>query len=206
MPNYQTGSGIEERRTRSWLPPPAAWMLYIVFSIILLALLNFNALSHQVWQQQFSPNDFAPVTDRFIHFQDKLAVPAVMLFWVGIGILTYAFIWLAQNIFFIAKSESAQSKYLTGGYVPQKSYWRNAIKSNSFLVILIILWVLSVAIYLRYLMPGFSQLFHEGLYGGTTAHRLINVSAATLGNSLVIYVFWLLSHLLANAWRANRAG
>lgn len=186
-----------------FFPSTLTWLVYGLVSLASLVLLNIQAL-WQIFSGQeaapFTSQDIAPLTDKFIDFQDKLATPAVMLLWMGIGVVTYVLIWFFENAAFMAKSELQQSTYVQ----KPKGYWLSALTSNLFLIFIVLIWISFIAVYLRVLLPVFTEMFNSGLYDEAIANRLIDTIGAVLANAFSIYLIVLFQRLLSYSWRLNR--
>ena len=178
--------------------------MYLLISLVVLILLNINVLWQNLLGTPLTSADIKPLTDSFSEFQDKLGTPIVMLFWLFIGAITYTIIWLAENVIFIAKTEVEESHYLARSPAVKQSYWQNTLTSNLFLFFVVLLWVSFIALYLRVLLPAFSQLFNSALYSAPVYERLINIIVAIISNTLAIYFILILRRFITYSWRANR--
>ena len=202
---YHSGSSLRQHRLRSFFVPPLlVWLLYLLISLVILTLLNINVLWQNLLGASITTADITPVTDDFSAFQDKLGTPIVMVFWLFIGALTYTIIWLAENVIFIAKTEVEESHYLYRSPIIQHRYLQTTITSNLFLFFVVLLWVSFIALYLRVLLPAFSQLFNTALFSAPIYERFIDIIAAIIGNTLAIYFILLLRRIITYSWNANR--
>ncbi len=203
-----SGGNLEQNRLKNFfLPSPLVWVYYTFISLIILALLNFSALwqvflGHSVGS--ISVHDITSLADRFSSFQSKLSTPVVMLVWVLIGGVTYTIIWLLESAFFITKKEVDESHYLQGGLSPQNKYWKSALASNAFLVLIAIVGIGFIALYLMLLLPVFAQSFHRGLYVTSISERILDIAIGILGNAIAIHVFLLTRRALTRTWQLNR--
>ena len=205
MSEYHSGSSLRQHRLKNlFIPPVLVWLLYLLISLVMLTLLNINILWQNLLGASLSPAEISPVTDDFLAFQDKLGTPIVMVFWLFIGAVTYTIIWLAENVLFIAKAEVEESHYLYRSPIMQRRHWESALASNLFLIFTVLLWVSFIALYLRVLLPAFSQLFNSALYGAPVYERFLNIIVAIAGNTLAIYFFLLLRRVITYSWHTNR--
>lgn len=205
MANYHPGSTLRQHRLRDlFLPSKLVWLLYGLISVLLLIIMNVTAIVEVFAVEPVTTKDIVPLTDKFSEFQDKLSTPVVMAFWLVVGAVTYTIIWLTENVFFIAKTQVAESQYVARNPTARQKYWESAITSNLFLVFMILLWLSFIALYLRQLLPVFSSLFHSGLYSAPVDKRFLNIVGAILGNVVAIYLILLGRRLITAAWHATR--
>ena len=185
------------------MPSLLELLLYLLISLIILTLLNINVLGQFFFGTSITDAETSPLTDNFSDFQDKLGTPIVMLFWLFIGAITYTVIWLAENVIFIAKTEVEESHYLRRNPI-KNPYWENTITSNLFLFLVVLVWVSFIALYLRVLLPAFSQLFNSALYSAPVYERFLNIIVAIVGNTLAIYLILLIRRVITYSWQSNR--
>jgi hypothetical protein len=170
----------------------------------MLAALNLAAFGVVLTGRAFNSTDISPLTAQLSDFQDRLGTPIVMVFWLFIGAAVYSAIWLVESVFFVAKTEFDETRYLAPGSTLRKRYLKTALASNLFLVLMIILWVVYIAFYLRWLLPVYSNLFHSGLLAMSVSEQLTDIAAAVAGNAFAIYLLLLMRRILTALWRANR--
>jgi hypothetical protein len=170
----------------------------------MLAVMNLSAFGVVLTGKAFGSEDITPLTAQFSDFQDRMGTPIVMVFWLFIGAAVYSAIWLIESLFFVAKSEFDETHYLAPGSALRKRYLKTALASNLFLALMVILWVVYIAFYLRWLLPVYSDLFHSGLLAMALSRQLVDISAAVVGNALAIYLLLLMRRLITALWRSNR--
>ncbi|MBI2007707.1 hypothetical protein HYU82_01510 [Candidatus Saccharibacteria bacterium] len=205
MSEYHSGSSLKQHTIRDLLlPSNLVWLLYLLISLILLVFLNIPVFGQLLVGESINAEDIAPLTDRFLDFQDRLGTPIVMVFWLFIGVITYTFIWLSENVFFIAKGEVEASQYVRTNPSLQRRYWETTIASNVFLVFIVLLWISFIALYLRLLLPAFSTLFHSALFSAPIYERFLDIVVAIIGNALAIYLILLMRRVITLSWRTNR--
>jgi len=202
---YHSGSNLRQHPTREiFLPSNLVLLLYALISLVMLALLNINSLWQLLLGEPITAEDVVPLTSGLSTFQDKLSTPIVMVFWLFIGAATYTAIWLAENVFFIAKTEVEESQYISRSPAVHQRYWRSAIIMNLFLLLLALLWISFIALYLRLLLPAYSNLFHDSLFSAPVFERLVNFIGALSGNALSIYLIMIMNRVISYVWRVNR--
>ena len=205
MADYHSGSNLRQHSVKNLLlPSKLTALLYFLISLILLTLLNLPAFGQLFTLGPITAGDLGPLTEEFSAFQDKLSTPLVMLFWLIIGAAVYTTIWLSENVFFIAKSEVDASRFVTTNSSIKRAYLQSALASNLFLILMVLVWASFIALYLRLLLPVFSDLFHDSLFSAPVYERLAALFAAVLGNTLCVYFILLMRRVITYSWRANR--
>ena len=164
MKQYHSGSTLRQHPLKElFLPSSLSLLLYLLISLLLLAVMNLSAFGVVLTGKAFGSEDITPLTAQFSDFQDRMGTPIVMVFWLFIGAAVYSAIWLVESVFFVAKTEFDETHYLAPGSALRKRYLKTALASNLFLALMVILWVVYIAFYLRWLLPVYSNLFHSGL-------------------------------------------
>ena len=205
MADYHSGSNLRQHLVKNLLlPTKLTVLLYFLISLLLLAFLNLPTFGQLFTVEPITAVGPDPLTEEFSAFQDKLSTPLVMLFWLFIGAAVYTAIWLSENVFFIAKSEVDASHFITTNPSAKRAYLGSALTSNLFLVLIVLVWASFIALYLRLLLPVFSDLFHDSLFSAPVYERFLNLTAAMLGNTLCIYFILLMRRVITYSWRANR--
>jgi hypothetical protein len=205
MSQYHSGSTLQQHPVRNlFLPSNLSLLLYLLISLVMLAFMNLAAFGVVLTGKEFVSADITPLTERLSDFQDRLGTPIVMVFWLFIGAAVYTAIWLVESIFFVAKTEFDETHYLAPGSALRKRYLKTALASNLFLALMVILWVIYIAFYLRWLLPVYSNMFHDGLLADMVSKQLIGIVAAVAGNALAIYLLLLMRRLITALWRASR--
>lgn len=205
MSDYHSGSTLQQHPVRDlFLPSNLSILLYLLVSLVILSLLNVAAFGVVLTGKEFVSADITPLTDKFSDFQDRMGTPIVMVFWLFIGAAVYSAIWLVESLFFVAKTEYDESHYLAPGSALRKRYLKTALASNLFLALMVLLWVVYIAFYVRWLLPVYSNLFHSGLLGASVSEQLVNILAAVAGNALAIYLLMLMRRIIAALWRTSR--
>jgi hypothetical protein len=126
-----------------------------------------------------------------------------MVFWLAFGAVTYTLIWLTQNVFFIAKTEVAESRYISPNANPHR-YWESALASNLFLVFVVLVWIFFIGLYLQVGLPYLSDLFHDSLFSEDTYYKITRILTSILVNAAAIYFILLMRRVIASLWQANR--
>jgi hypothetical protein len=205
MKEYHSGSTLRQHTLKDlFIPSGLSVLLYLLISLLMLAALNLAAFGVVLTGRAFNSNDITPLTAQLSDFQDRLGTPIVMVFWLFIGAAVYSAIWLVESVFFVAKTEFDETRYFAPGSTLRKRYLKTALASNLFLVLMIILWVVYIAFYLRWLLPVYSSLFHNGLLAMPVSEQLTDIAAAVVGNAFAIYLLLLMRRMLTALWRANR--
>jgi hypothetical protein len=165
--------------------------------------MNIQSLWQLFFNTALRAEDVTTLTDQFSAFQNRLSTPIVMVFWLAFGAVTYTLIWLTQNVFFIAKTEVAESKYISPNPNPRK-YWESALTSNLFLVLVVLIWIFFIGLYLRVALPYLSNLFNESFFSGSIYHQAALISIAILLNAAAIYLILLMLRVINSLWQTNR--
>jgi hypothetical protein len=194
---------LTQKLKNFFLPSKLTPLIWLIVSVIVLSLLNFQILWDILLGSSVgsvSPQDFSPVTDKFLEFQDRLSRPVLMALWGFIGALTYGFVWLSKSVFQLVRREVDESHYLREGGLPLRTYWSNALVGNLILGLAIVGWLIYLWLYFRFLLPSSSTLFSEGVY----YHDYLQLVVAVLLNTLGIYGIILLDKTTVYFWRTSR--
>lgn len=213
MDNYDLKTGARRSEFRELLIPPlAGWVLYFLIGALVLVVIN----SHSFWQFTTnhiigSPDEvgvagYSDVLRPVFNFTDKLNTPLLMLFWGIVGLVVYFFVSLVEQILSIAKTETQRSKYLQGGILPIRGYWKSTFQANLLFIALLTCWLIFFMFYIEAALPWFSKLLFSGIYYQLSPIKLLlEITGSLLGNMLCIFLFLALSKLLHNSWTSVRS-
>jgi hypothetical protein len=181
--------------------------LFLLVSLVLLSILNLRGL----WNVFISPaagpitsQDVAPLTDVFNSVQSKLDTPFVYLFWILIGCVAYGIVAGIQYAITISKREAKESHFTHTNESSPINYWQSVMATNLLVLTSAISIIIYTILYIRFLLPGFSKLFYNGLYNPSHYQGLADVLGSILASTASIYIFILLCRVLRYNWHTIR--
>jgi hypothetical protein len=190
-----------------FVPSGLVMALYFMVSLTILGLLNLRGLWNISVGSAVGPianQDISPITNNLDKLQDKINGPAVFLFWLLIGCIAYGITRAIQNVFMVAGSEVKNSKYMSGGELPQHNYWRSVLASNMFFMAVAMTSTIYLVLYLWLLLPACSSLFYMGIYHHFNYKGIIDCIGGTLLNVFAMYFLAIFLRITRYRWRTIR--
>lgn len=187
-----------------FLPDLAQISLYILSSILILALGNINAfwdyLNHDPIGQQKAANIFIGEGGNggFLNniTQNRLSQ---VIFWILVGSVIYAVIWFLKNIVTNLHNDVIADEFVHPKAYNRAKYWESVI-SRKLLFTFICVVLIGFLYAAIKLLPSLSGIFFSAIYNFKFSN-LGDIAEAVLILAFLLHILVVLTRLTANSWR-----
>ncbi len=189
-------------KPRRFIPAPYVIWLYLLISLVLLAVGSTTAIIESLTSGLASEAEVATVFNqqisyyqRFLEQYDWLGTLSLALFWGSIGALGYSLVWLLINVVVGLRNKYVlATKYI---HLPFRNHPHIfAVWSRRLLAIsLVIITVFYLNLSWQFLYPLWTELFSQFIGGWSLPATWLKVVIAISGMMLTIHIGWSLIKL-----------
>ena len=190
------------------LPSGLQVMVYVLFSIALLMVMNIGAIWNFINSSVGVSSDTAniAVADQFSRFSDFTnglfhGRLAPMLFWACIGMITYMIVWLIQNAAANVSNDLEAEKFNHPIGFDRQRYWHSIASHKIFLVFSGLIAGVFLYLCVANFFPLTAKVFYASIYDwhwATSPFRLVADICLTV---VFIYTLMILLRMARNSWR-----
>jgi hypothetical protein len=209
MVKFKSQSEISSHQARNFfIPGGAEVLLYILFSVILILVLNVGDITQRLSNNYIGPSqdlkaNFTTLSSSFSHsFGTALGGRlGQMLLWSFVGALAYISLWLAKNILNSFENDLISDHYMHPSNYSRAGYWGSSFSVKIFLAAEVLITAGFLFVAVTTALPSLSALAGSAMYDFSWSNSLLYISVSIIGMALVLYAAIVLLKLMSHLWK-----
>lgn len=178
-------------------------IFYIALSSAVLFVVNLHTISRFLTMRASGTSataiDYPSISLPLFKFLDKFSSLTTLLFWAGLGSVSYILAIWTDKVFSSALRETKQADYVRPDTNKAK-YWFNTTLNNLALLTFLAVWMASLYLFVQILLPRFSKLLNHSLNSGSLGQRAGYLAGAIALTAISIFLIEKLIQLLKWSW------
>jgi hypothetical protein len=209
MVRFKSQSEMSRHQARNFFVPSGAEIsLYILFSIVLVVVLNSGDIIQRLSNNYIgSPQDlkanFTTLSSSFSRsFSTALGGRlGQMLLWSFVGALAYIGLWLAKNILNSFENDVISDHYMHPSAYSRAGYWGSSFSIKIFLAAEVLITAGFLFVSITTLLPSLSALAGSAAYDFSWSSSVLYILVSLIGTAMVLYAAVVLLKLLSHLWK-----